>query len=506
MLTFGWLELAVILGAALGTAAFTVRFLSASPNRLRRDPAPKDPIVLVLSEGRITRTSAAAGALLDLIDRDDGWAAVRAVFEHRFPDLPEIPPDMTDGKAVVYTAADAPNDPARLVLTTRDAVTTITLEEADGASQGVMLSAQVRAMASTAERAPHPMWILDNKGALAWGNAAYWDMAQSHLGARASHEVLFDVGDLGMSGTVNHRRCAIGSPDPEKQLWFDVSRSVHGPNTLFFATEVTAVVRAEAAQRNFVQTLTKTFAHLSIGLAIFDRDRQLALFNPALIDLTDLSPEFLSQRPNLMSFFDGLRENHVMPEPKNYTGWRETLADVVIAASDGRYSETWNLPSGLTYRVTGRPHPDGAIAFLFEDISAEISLTRRFREELEIGHAVLDTLETAVAVFSPSGRLTFSNTAYDRLWGVETDTGLGDVTVQTTSKLWQSRCHPSPAWTDIRDYVMSYGPREEWSAVVRNLDGRSLTCEAEPLSGGATLVRFKIGQPTLPPQSVSVGV
>lgn len=69
-------------------------------------------------------------------------------------------------------------------------------------------------------------------------------------------------------------------------------------------------------RKNFVQTLTKTFATLSIGLVIFDRNRQLMLFNPALIDLTTLPADFLSARPNLLTVFDKLRDNQIMPEPK----------------------------------------------------------------------------------------------------------------------------------------------------------------------------------------------
>jgi hypothetical protein len=41
-------------------------------------------------------------------------------------------------------------------------------------------------------------------------------------------------------------------------------------------------------------------------------------------------------------------------------------------------------------RVTGRPHPNGAIAFLFEDISQEVSLTRRFRTDLDLDRGILD--------------------------------------------------------------------------------------------------------------------
>ncbi len=130
------------------------------------------------------------------------------------------------------------------------------------------------------------------------------------------------------------------------------------------AIDINAVISAEIAQRNFVQTLAKTFAQLSTGLAIFDRNSQLALFNPALVDLSALPIEFLSARPDLLSFFDRLCDSRVMPEPKNYNSWRQEIADVIAAATDGSYQETWSLDTGQTYRVSGRPHPDGAIAFL----------------------------------------------------------------------------------------------------------------------------------------------
>ena len=56
---------------------------------------------------------------------------------------------------------------------------------------------------------------------------------------------------------------------------------------------------------------------------------------------------------------------------------------MIAAATDGRYQETWSLENGQTYSIRGRPHPDGATAFLIEDITAEVTLTRNFRAELE---------------------------------------------------------------------------------------------------------------------------
>ena len=254
--------------------------------------------------------------------------------------------------------------------------------------------------------------------------------------------------------------------------------------------DVNAIVEAETAQRKFVQTMTKTFAQLSIGLAIFDRNRQLALFNPALIDLTTLPPDFLSCRPSLSSFFDRLRDQHMMPEPKNYRSWRKQMNDLLEAAEDGNYQETWSLPSGSVYSVSGRPHPDGAVAFLFEDITAEITLTRRFRAEMDLMQSILDKLADAIAVFADDGTLALTNYAYQKLWGDADDAGFHSDSVMDVTRKWQERCVATPILGEIRDFVEMRDNRAEWSAEIGMRDGTKLDCTVTPMQNGATIVRF----------------
>lgn len=345
-------------------------------------------------------------------------------------------------------------------------------------------------------KAPNPIWKSDSKNRTDWSNNAY-DTLTASVESYQPGAPIFDVPSNGLEHMRTRRTC-LTSARGDAQRWFDITSAQHGASWLHFGIDVTAVVRAEIAQRNFVQTLTKTFAYLPIGLAIFDRNRQLALFNPALIDLTQLSAEFLSGRPNLLSFFDRLREGRMMPEPKNYHGWREQMADLVAAASDDRYSETWSLASGLTYKVTGRPHPDGAIAFLFEDISAEISLTRRFRSELELSQCVIDTLDDAIAIFSQNGVLSFSNTAYRTLWKSDPDSSFAEMTVVDATRQWQELCHPSPMWGELRDFVVQGHDRAAWEMRVTHRNGGQILCQITPVSGGSTLVSFACETPTLP--------
>ena len=179
-----------------------------------------------------------------------------------------------------------------------------------------------------------------------------------------------------------------------------------------------------------------------------------------------------------------------MPEPKDYGSWRQRITAVEAEAVKGTYAETWSLPSGKTYRVTGRPHPEGAVAFLFEDISSEVTLTRRFRTDTELGQAILDAVPEALAVFSQAGQLIQSNIAYSELWGVDARSVIGEISIIDASRNWTAACQPTPVWGDLRDFVGAVSERAEWAAEIAMKSGRSLDCRFVPLPAGRTLVGF----------------
>src|SRR5699024_6571367 len=131
--------------------------------------------------------------------------------------------------------------------------------------------------------------------------------------------------------------------------WFDCHLRPASEGRMVFAVTADSTVRAERSLREFVQKLTKTFADLPVGLAIFDRQRNLQLFNPALIDLTGVATGFLTARPTLYAFLDRLREARMMPEPKDYPSWRNKIISLEAAAASGHHVETWTLPGGQTY-------------------------------------------------------------------------------------------------------------------------------------------------------------
>jgi len=493
-------EVSVDIIAAFFAALLALWFVAIRQTRQahhRENPIDETATVLLFDGDALADATSSGASLLDGIDGETDWVRLEKVLEGRYPGFPEAADALADEPFTILDAGAA-DDSSQLRIEQfgqRWRVELIEPSIHDERSpayihQARRTSQELETLRHAMEGAPNPVWKTDPTGKTTWFNTAYADLFEKvHGDADPIETVLFSgISDCKLaSGKVRYSVLPKGG---SQQLWFEVSMVVLEGSKFFYAESIDAAVSAEMAQRNFVQTLAKTFAQLSIGLAIFDRNRQLVLFNPALVDLTDLSAEFLSGRPNLLTFFDKLRDNQMMPEPKNYTSWRDRIAELVAQAADGKYLETWTLASGQTYRVNGRPHPDGAIAFLFEDISAEVSLTRRFRAELEMSQSMLDAIDNAVAVFSPSGVLTHSNKAYRDMWMVDPDSSFVDMTVIDATRDWKNGCEASPIWADIREFVMHQRERGVWDADVQRLDGQPLTCTISPLPSNASMVQF----------------
>ena len=357
------------------------------------------------------------------------------------------------------------------------------------------------------------IWTEDDEGRVLWANGPYITLAERLLAARSGDvtwplPALFadQLDPMPESGSL--RRCHLPLPEGDQidrsasvdgSLWFEVSARRQGDAVMCCAIPIDRLVAAETALRNFVQTLSKTFAHLPIGLAIFDKKRELMLFNPALVTLSTLPPDFLSRRPRLVAFLDALRDRQRMPEPKNYRTWRDEIAHLEERAEQGTYQELWTLPGGQSFRVIGRPHPDGAVAFMFEDITSEVLLTRQFRGELDLYQSVFDETPDALAVFSGEGRLVMANRAYAALWSVEPGDHVGVLSLADATRHWQSACQPCGCWSDIRQFAERKTDRTCWSDEVALKDGRRLTLQVGPLAGGATSVRFVASEPEVAP-------
>ena len=89
------------------------------------------------------------------------------------------------------------------------------------------------------------------------------------------------------------------------------------------------------------------------------------------------------------------------------------------------------------------------------------------------------------------------NAAYATLWGCG-DHHFEHRTIATEVVRWQDKAIPSPAWSMLQDIAQHTEERQNWIGDALLLDGRPMRCQAIPLDGGMTLIRFTLPQSVRP--------
>ncbi|MDS9466767.1 PAS-domain containing protein [Paracoccus sp. MBLB3053] len=482
---------------AAGLSFAIVRWAPREAEAQKRLIPEIEPIVLLFREDQLIDATSPARSLLAALPGGDDWQRINTWLAMRLPDEIEAM-QAPDRPARIELGAAAGSGLSVLAEDLGNELRRFTIADPTAENAGIMIDSlafaameqELEMLRSTMDQSPMLAWRQDGKGQVTWANGAYLHAVDTTSGGETIWPLpqIVDLSARPQSGGRNPvatRRIQI--QNDKQNRWYDCQVHDTGDQTIVIALPADAAVRAESSLREFVQTLTKTFADLPIGLAIFDRERNLQLFNPALIDLTGLATGFLTARPTLYAFLDRLREARMVPEPKDYRSWRQQMNSLENAAASGHHVEMWSLPGGQTYRVTGRPHPDGAVAFLFEDITSEISLTRKFRADLSLGGEVLDALHEAVAVFSANGDLLLSNRRYSEIWA-----GIGKGTAAEHVQHWISSCGESPGLASLRHALHNLAPEGALGGAMAGPNGGLLSWDLRMLSGGRLMLSFSV--------------
>ncbi|MFN4099552.1 MAG: PAS-domain containing protein [Pararhodobacter sp.] len=457
-------------------------------------------------------TNTRGAVLLDSLHRTEGddrgdWARLTRFLALDFPDfsaaLGELP---LTRRARLVAAEDRRTE---LALDWLDGALRLTLIDTQADDAAVLmdrlslraLQDELSLLRQITESAPLPMWREGEQGQVIWANGAYLKRVAEAGGSDSMTwplPVLFPRADAGPP-----RRIALAAGGSARQAWFDVIRQRDSAGTLAYALPADEAHQAERTKRDFIQTLTKTFATLPTGLAIFDRTRRLQVFNPALTDLTGLEPEFLLSRPGIEGFLNRMRDKRVLPEPRDYRSWSKRLLEIETATPRGEFEETWSLPTGQTFRVSASPHPDGALAFLIEDITSETHLARHVRAEAEVSQSVLNQLDEAIAVFAPNGELVLTNTAFSRLWAFEGEEALIAVTLPEALETWREVGEDGGFWSRVAALARPgqsdgqsdrqhdrLNDRQPLRGTMCLADGETLTIGARRTSTGALMISF----------------
>ncbi|MHA3978147.1 PAS-domain containing protein [Halovulum sp. GXIMD14794] len=370
----------------------------------------------------------------------------------------------TEGLSARITITPAP--PGELALHDRLTAASATLDE-------------LKTVSRRAELSPVPAFESDASGRITWHNRAAGPMVRMAGGLGA-------IPGLIASGDGASQLCA---SDGTRMGW---GRITTVPNDsggqLVFVEDIDAQVRAEEALDSFTSTLTDTFAHIDTALAVFDRERRLSLFNPALHDLFGLDAVGLALRPSLREFLEALRQRRMVPEQTDFAAWRQRITAAATTVSETPYEEDWPLPSGRILRVTARPHPRGAVAFVFDDISDYVTLEQRYRAEIELGHAMLERLDEGVALFDSSGRVLFTNDAFAQALRLDDLPELLLAGLDPLAVAAGETCRDPGIWQGFKAFALAAERSEHWEGVAELGAGGKLLLRASAMPDGSTLL------------------
>jgi signal transduction histidine kinase len=342
---------------------------------------------------------------------------------------------------------------------------------------------------------PIPVWLRDKALSLVWGNAAFVRSSGAPtLEAAVASQTSIDRTERDLAAaaraegqTLEAKRFAIVNGQRRALSLTHVPADV---GIVGAAIDVTELVSAESKLQQHLDAHADTLNQLATAVAIFGRDQKLSFYNSAFARLWGLPEKWLDSHPTDGEVLDRLRELGKLPEQPNYQQWRR--ARLALHEKPGEYTpeELWHVPGGKTLRVVAQPHPFGGLTFLYDDVTEKLSLESSFRTLIKVQTATINTLQEGVAVFGPDGRLKLSNTAFQRIWQLDTAELEGEPHIQTLAQSASARFGSESAWQKLVAEISSDSEHRINLGSVERADKSVVEVSLAPLPDGATLATF----------------
>jgi signal transduction histidine kinase len=343
---------------------------------------------------------------------------------------------------------------------------------------------------------PVPVWLRDKTLALSWGNRAFLTAAgaeteEAALAAQAS----LDRSERDLAGAARSeghemeaKRFAVVAGQRRTLAFTHVP--IEHDQIVGTAIDVTDVSNAQAQLQQHIDAHADTLDKLATAVAIFGKDQKLSFYNRAFARLWGLEETWLDRHPTDGEILDRLREGRKLPEQRDYQAWKRERLALYEQAAEYLPEELWHVLGGKTLRVVAQPHPFGGLTFLYEDVTEKLALESSYNTLIKVQSATLDTLQEAVAVFGPDGRLKLHNAAFERIWELEPSILEGEPHVQRIADACIERFGEEDVWQRLIAAISEGSPgRNNWGEIERS-DKTILALSLAPLPDGATLVTF----------------
>lgn len=175
----------------------------------------------------------------------------------------------------------------------------------------------------------------------------------------------------------------------------------------------------DEAKRNYqvhLESHLDILSSLDTAFCIINTKHLFTFGNAAFLKLWNLPENFLDKEPHYNLFLEKIREQKTLPEVSDFKAYKEEENKAFDALTEQR-EDLLYIPDGRTFRRIRAPHPSGTL-IAFEDITGQLTATRRLNDLIAVQQGILDNITDSVVLFSPSLKLKSYNIAFQKLWNI----------------------------------------------------------------------------------------
>jgi len=255
-----------------------------------------------------------------------------------------------------------------------------------------------------------------------------------------------------------------------------------------FALDVQDLEEARAELARHMESQRELADRMTAGTAQFDADRTLSFFNRPFAAMAQIDPEWLAENPEFDRVIDRMREEHRLPETRDFPAWKEERRNWFTSPEEV-IEEEWMLPAGDHIRVVAQPLPDGGLRLFLEDRTEQLRLASARDTLLRVRAATFDNLYEAIGVFASDGRLYTWNRRFIEDWELEEEWLASHPRVDELVPAMARKLVNPTAAAQIREMVrQTTNERQSSTGRISMTDGRHFQFAAVPLPDGNALL------------------